>query len=160
MRDPHVQGTPCPPLGPSRGPAVLTVPPGPPVPIILASPCLYGVTLHWGGSRSVYCPGPDAGCASCGAGKARLWYGYAMCVMRLSGSLRVVEVSQAAYQHCPSLAACEGKLIGMGAEISRMGESKNSGLRIRLAEGTRLAVPAGIPNIRCVLSRLLGVALE
>jgi hypothetical protein len=152
-------GEACPPRGPARDPAVLSIPPGEPVHVILASPCLWGVFLHWGGRRSVFCPGQGGGCELCKSAKIRYWYGYAMAALRETRQVRIVEVSAAAYHHCPTLRECEGKLTGMVAELSRMGESKNSGLKIRLHDGTRLGLPPGIPSIRSALSRLLGVNL-
>jgi hypothetical protein len=159
MKESEWRGAPPPTRLVSRGVCVLHVPPGDPQQVILVSPGLWGVYLHWAGRRSVYCPGVAHGCMRCSPTNQPAWYGYATGILRATGQARLVEVSAAAYHHCPGLAEADGHLTGRLAEVSRIGDNKTSGLRIRLVDGLYPRALPQLPEVRVLLSTLLGVSL-
>jgi hypothetical protein len=125
------RGVPCPTAGSTLYLKLLYPGPGRYVDWVAVGNQILGVACHFWEGRTHPCLGPEENCPGCAHHWQPVWKGFVAAQHYPSYRLRAAMITQAAYQHCPSLRMLDGQLRGTAWRVARMGEGKNAPMKVQ-----------------------------
>lgn len=144
----------CPPAVPRSYLRFLRVPPRGRAVVAIGSASVWACHTHWHEHRTRYCHGPYPSCPLCEQRSRRDWTAFLVVYLSQLGAPHLIEFFASAYRNCPALAAHDGSLTRAVVVLHRMGDAKNSPLRIEWTGERREGEVAPIEHQSVYLSRL------
>lgn len=104
--------------------------------VVLLSPDLVGVFVHYYNHRTRPCLGNKEACEGCDLRYDKRWKGFAAAWDKDKGRLCLVQVTQEAFLRTPAFHHNKGSLRGMVLRMTRAGASKNARVTATLKPAT------------------------